>query len=238
MAFERVSISKKVQGWCGWSFLLEIIDACRSPFERGLVATLFETGCRVSELLMLRKDNFLFDQHPELIVVDGAPVLKKYEKVDEIPDPKKKSGKKWITKPVERYRTFPIKKSEPLVEPMLEWLDKVERGKLFPQFDKVKNKRHKVLHIIRKIGSRIKRERIPYTRVPPNKLWPHWFRDQRARQLTWDYGFAPIDLAGFFNWEMPQLGVIPHYTKPDWRELAKKMGVDIRDEMRKLRGYK
>ena len=227
MAFKRVSISKDVQDFCGWNFLLEIMDACRTSFEKALIATLFESGCRVSELLMLKKHNFLLDIHPELIVVDGAPVLKKYKKVDEVPDPKRKSGKRWITQHVVKYRTFPIKRSEPLVEPMLDWMEKVRGEKLFPQFDKVKNKRHKVLHIIRGIGSRIKRERIPFTQVPPSKLWPHWFRDQRARQLSVDYGFTPIDLAGFFDWEMPQLGVVPHYTKPGWRQLARKMGVRI-----------
>ena len=227
MKFSRVSISRDVQDFCGWNFLLEIISACRTPSEKGLVATLFETGCRVSELLMLKKSNFILDMHPELIVMDGVPVLKKYRKIDEVPDPQKKSGRRWVTEPVVRYRTFPIKKSEPLVKPMLDWLEKVRGEKVFPQFDRVKNKRHKVLYLIREIGSRIKRERIPFSQIPPNKLHPHWFRDQRARQLKVDYRFDSLDLAGFFDWEMPQLGAVPEYAKPGWRELAWKMGVEV-----------
>jgi len=229
MAFVRVSVENDVQDFCGWDFLIKLVNTCKNDFQKALIAFLFETGCRVSELLMLKKHNFFLDIHPELIVVDKIPVLKKYKRV--------KIGNKVVIQKVKSYRTIPIKKSEPLAELMLSWLEKTKKDDLFPQLERVKNKRHKVLYIIRKIGSSLRNKEIPSTTVPSDKLWPHWFRSQRARQLVWDYDFTPIDLAAFFNWEIKPLGMIPTYAKPGWRQLALKMGVDVRDTEIKRKKY-
>jgi integrase len=226
--FERCSIEKEVEDFCGWDFLLKILQACCDDFERALVATLFETGCRASELVLLRRSHFLLDVHPKLIVMDGVPVVKKYEKIGEIIDSKGK--KRWITRKREAYRTFPIRRDEPLVKPMLDWVLRIRSGPIFPQLLEVSNPRHRLLYIIRTIGRRMEDmgiERVPFSRIPPSKLHPHWFRDQRVRQLKYDYGFQPLDLAAFFRWEVPQLAVIRIYGMPGWRELALRMGVRV-----------
>lgn len=82
---------------------------------KGLIATLFETGGRISEVLELTKDHF--QVNGEFVRLYGIPVLKK--------------GKN--ARPIDRMRNIPIRLDDPLTAPMLEWLEKADGDKLFPR---------------------------------------------------------------------------------------------------------
>ena len=185
-----------VESFCGWDYLINLVKKCRRDVEKALISALFETGGRVSEVLQLRKDNFIV-QEPFLIV-KAMPVLKRYSKVGEYRD---KNGRmKWITKRKIAYRTFPIHMKEPLCDPLLRYIEGIAEGKLF--------------HM-----SRIQAYRI--VRRLDKNIFPHWFRAQRASQLALEYGFDVHDLIDFFSWKSLQTAI--HYSRMGWKGLANKM---------------
>jgi len=185
-----------VESFCGWDYLLKLVEKCECERDRALISALFETGGRVSEVLQLKKDNFVA-QNP-FLVVKAMPVLKRYNKVGEYRD---KNGKtRWLTERKIAYRTFPIHMKEPLCEPLLSYLTKIDEGKLFHIG------RIQVYRIVRKLDENI---------------FPHWFRAQRASQLALEYGFNIHDLIDFFNWKSLQTAT--HYSRMGWKGLANKM---------------
>ena len=48
----------EIESFCGWDYLLNLIDKCEWLRDKALVSTLFETGGRVSEVLKLKTSNF------------------------------------------------------------------------------------------------------------------------------------------------------------------------------------
>ena len=99
----RTSVAR----FCGWDGLTKFLSKCDTPIKGALFATLFETGCRISEALQLHSD-MLIDEG-ERIVAYGVPVLKK-RKVS--------------------VRNIPMPKHEKLVSPMMNWVEEKE-GLLF-----------------------------------------------------------------------------------------------------------
>jgi len=185
-----------VESFCGWDYLLKLVEKCRREVDKALISALFETGGRVSEVLQLRKDNFVV-QEPFLIV-KAMPVLKRYKKIGEYRD---RTGRiRWRTERKTAYRTFPIHMGEPLCKPLLEYLGGVPEGKLF------NIGRTQAYRIVRKLDE---------------NLFPHWFRAQRASQLALEYGFDVHDLIDFFNWKSLQTAT--HYSRMGWKGLANKM---------------
>ena len=73
--YKRHSVKRDVRRFCGWSLLKKIVSLCRTDLERALVAFIFETGGRISEVLVLRKEMFTVrtDTDPPIIVVQNAP---------------------------------------------------------------------------------------------------------------------------------------------------------------------
>ena len=100
--------------FCGWNTLEGLVKSSRREIVGSLIATLFETGCRVSEALLLNPKQFEVEE--EWVMVYGAPVLKK-GKVD----------------PRSKLRNIPIPIDEPLVPYMIDWVDKCKTKKLFPR---------------------------------------------------------------------------------------------------------
>jgi len=185
-----------VESFCGWDYLLELIDKCKCKRNRGLISALFETGGRVSEVLRLKKANFII-QEP-YIIVKAMPVLKRYEKIGERLDDE--GNKRWITRPKNGYRTFPIHTKEPLCQALVDYIVNLESAQLF------RLSRSQVYRIVTKTD---------------NQIFPHWFRAQRASQLAVEYGFDMHDLVDFFNWK--SLGTAVHYSRMGWKGLATKM---------------
>jgi len=187
-----------VKEFCGWDYLMRIIKRARKGEERALIATLFLTGGRVSEVLQLRRDHFDLSNE-KVILVKGMPVEKRFRKVGEY----KIGGKvKWDTVKEFDERTFPIMRSEPLVPTLLEWLNGIhDKDKLL--FDM---SRTKAFYIVRDVEK---------------DLYPHWFRAQRASQLAAEYGFDLHSLMDYFHWKDIQIAL--HYSRLGWQGLARKM---------------
>lgn len=185
-----------VENFVGWPFLEKILASCKHPRDRGLIAALFETGGRVSEVLELTIENFL-RQYP-FLVVKSMPVFKRYEKMEDYQDVEGKT--RWLTEPKKAYRTFPIHLKEPLVQPLLALIERKKQGRLF------KIGRKRVYQIV--------------TALHPT-IYPHWFRAQRASQLALEYGYDVHDLVDFFNWKDMVTAV--HYSRMGWKGLAAKM---------------
>lgn len=217
---------EEVKGFCGWDFLLSLVRVFDFPPYRGLVSALFLTGGRVSEVLALKKSNFNLEAHPKLIVVEGMPLLKRYEVLDRVKDPSKKSGFRAVTVRVSDVRFVPIRRDEPLVPFLLEWLGRC-RGSLF-EFD-----RFDVFYMLRDAGRKLNRY-IPMTKhrlenrpLHSSEIFPHLLRAERACQLAQEYGFDVLALRQFFGWRPRKTDMAERYASLSWKGLAKRMGVDV-----------
>jgi len=217
----------EVEGFCGWEFLLSLTTVFDSPMYMGFIATLFETGGRISEVLQLRKTHFNLGLHPELIVVEHMPVLKRYEFVEKKPDPTRKRGFRWVTKKKRDYRFFPIRRDEALVSYMLKWLEMAPTDKLF-QFSRVN-----AFLKLRKAGEILNRS-IPFTKhrfkdrsLRSSEIFPHLLRAERASQLASEYSFDVYGLRQFFGWKPRKLDMAEKYASLDWKGLARRMGVTV-----------
>ena len=199
------SVEKDIEAFCGWKFLLKLVNASPLLIDRFLLSGLFLTGCRVRELIQLKKKLFNFDFHPELIVVENAPVVKRYSRKEK--------------KVVPAFRSFPIRRDEPLVPYFLEGLKHVE-DKLYPYT------RQSVFLKVRRIGKQLNME-VPFSSIHSSELYPHWFRAQRARQLRHDYKFTDEDLRDWFGWKYTKERMPAIYGRSSVIELAEKMGVRI-----------
>jgi len=176
---KKHSVEKDVEEFCGYDFLLQLVEKAPDLMSKALISFLFETGGRISEVLALKRSNIDFSQ-PEVILVKKMPVLKKYRKVGEIEDPSKKSGKRWITEKIEATHTVPILKSSPLSPFIEKWCeDKNLHERLFPIT------RTTALNWVRRIGKMVS---------PSFELYPHWFRAQKACQLASEYGYDVFSL--------------------------------------------
>ena len=243
------SVKVDVDAFCGWGFLLELIEAAPSAFMRGLMAALFGTGGRISEVLGLETwmvDTSLCDR---VVVVQQMPLLKRYEKVGDVtkwkcvghctkrwkekPTPGEFATHKiqeyagWVTKPVEDHRSFPIRVDEPVTPYFTDWWERrVEAGErvLFPI------KRSAAFVRVRKVGEALDRD-IPFCKIRSPLIYDHWFRSEKACQLAFDYGFDDDDLDLFFGWKERRPGMSERtsrrYSKLGWIGLARKMGVDV-----------
>lgn len=190
-------VDKDVREFCGWPKLMEILSRASPGRDRALIATIFLTGGRISEVLLLRRSSFNLSE-PTVIVVKSMRVLKRFRKVGE----KIVEGKKrWITEELEDYRSFPISRKEPPVPILEEWLGGLKGEEKLFDISRVK-----AFQIVRGLGK---------------ELYPHWFRAQRACQLAVDYGFDLHELMDYFYWK--DIKIAMHYSKLGWRGLAKKM---------------
>ena len=154
-----------VPRFCGWPQLQEFYEACPTEEVRALFAVLFETGCRVSEALKLRGDMFVEDDDKWLTVY-RAPVLKKKE----------------YAPLADRFRNIPLLRTEPLVEPMMKYVE-AHPGQLF---------KHSRVWVWRNIVA------------VDDRWWCHRIRSERATHLHTEYGYEVPELMKFFNWSEPK----------------------------------
>lgn len=238
------NVKDDVDDFCGWPFLLELIETASTPFMQGLIAALFGTGGRISEVLALQKRNVDTTLHPEVVVVQQMPLLKRFEKDkqksvikwkcdghcnkrwNKMPTPtefrehKIKAYDGWITKPILDHRTFPILQVELTTPYFTSWCETVKKGLLFPI------KRSAAFVKVRAVGRKLDAD-IPFCNIRSPKLYCHWFRAERAYQLAFDYGFDRTDLEVFFDWKERKPSMAAHYASAGWISLAKKMGAKV-----------
>jgi integrase len=202
---KKRSIERDIEAFCGWDFLERLAGASSHYLDGEVISGLFLTGCRVSELLMLRRENFRLNVHPELVVVERAPVIKRYSR---------KLRKRYIA-----YRTFCFRRDEPLVPFLLKRL-KNARAFLYPFT------RQGIFYAVRRVGDIVNMP-VPFSNIHSSQLYPHWFRAQRARQLKYDYGFSDEMLRDWFGWKFRSEGMPAIYGKYSYLEFARQMGVSL-----------
>lgn len=199
--YHRRSVEEIERFW-GWDFLKKLVASCRHGVnlkrDRALICALFETGGRSSEVLQLTREMFVRKDLPaNTVVVRGMPVSKRYKKIGELENPTEK--RKMLTQQVKAFRSFPIRTDEPLCKTLMEYVETRE-AKLF------NIGRRRVYQIVTSLDPRI---------------WPHWFRSQRASQLAWDYDFDAQQLSEFFNWN--DIKTAFRYSHFGYKKLAESM---------------
>jgi integrase len=218
--YTRASVGADVEEFVGWDVLMELVEECErseykpspawdlDPFDyrerlvrrdQALVAALFLTGGRVSEVVGLRVGNFevrAFD-----VRVKGMMVLKRYKKISHYLDDD--GRKRYVTEKVAMTRgTFSISRDEPLVPYLLNWIKESE-DYLFPSPSRnLHLSRQRAYQIVTSLGDRV-----------GVRVWNHWFRSQRASQLATEYSFDIQVLADWFKWS--KLDTARIYTKLD-----------------------
>ncbi|MFW6109687.1 MAG: tyrosine-type recombinase/integrase [archaeon] len=218
--YTRASVGSDVEEFVGWDTLLDLINECENteyspspawkvdPWDyrgglirrdQALIAALFLTGGRVSEVIGLRSHNFRLRARE--VRVHGMSVLKRYRKTGSYRD--SEGSKRYYTEPVVMTRgIFSINREEPLVPYLLTWLDSVD-DYLFPSPSRNPYlSRQRAYQIVTDIGERV-----------GLKIWNHWFRSQRASQLVTEYSFDIHVLADWFKWS--KLDTARTYTKLD-----------------------
>jgi len=183
------------------------VESCETELEKSFIATLFLSGGRVSEVLQLQAHHFDIVEEEGLVIVRGAPLLKRYKKVEKRPDGT------WITESQDvTRRPFPLIAQEPLMPYLLDRLKQVRSGYLFP------SPRRPGRPLSRAWAFKLARRMEDASNIP---CWPHAFRSWRASQLVSDYSFELLDLIDFFTWE--KMDTALGYTRRGPWGLAKKM---------------
>lgn len=213
--YKRVSVGD-IPEFVGWDFLLKLVDRANqveyidryyNERDKALVAALFETGGRVSEVLSLRQKNFDFDTSENFILVKGMPVLKRIKKTGlRIVDGKRK----WETeRKVMSRGIFPIRREDPLTPILANWVENVD-DYLFPgrSFQRPYLSPTRVYQIVVGLGVDLHTN-------------PHWFRSQRASQLASEYGWDLGELMEFFIWK--KVETAQKYARLGWQDLARRM---------------
>ena len=207
--------AEAVTRFCGWRDLFKFLSKCETPVTGALFATLFETGCRISEGLML--DSSMFVENTDTLRIYSVPVLKKNHKQrkKEIPEEMRLILTQEQIDTIEKYyeehkppevpkklvtRTIPIPKKEPLVSAMMNWVHEQD-GLLFPDLD-----RFEAYRMINGVD---------------DAWWLHRIRSERATQLTIEYNYTIQDLMKFFNWSSPNIAA--RYVRLNPSDLEKKM---------------
>jgi len=221
--------AEEVKEFCGWDFLMRMVEQADSPRLKLLIAAGFSTGARINETLKLEAKHFDFNLDPNMVVVRAMPVIKRYEKIGQttkwkcIGHCKMRWGSAqrqrepteiersrhnileyqgWVTRPKEAYRTFPFPKTEPLVKTLQELLP--ANGKLFSVgYSTAYNE---LTNLGQSMG----------TWIPT-----HWFRAQRASQLAFEYGFSEHELIEWFLWRDYMTAF--NYARKGYKGLAAKM---------------
>lgn len=167
---------------------------------KALIAALFLTGGRITEVLMLKRDDFIFDD-PEATENNSFLVKDMYV----FKAPKDKKNKKTIPRPP---RTFPIKRDEPLASHLEKWVKKENAGKyLFP------TTRSEFMHpstafiIVREAGDLLD---------SPRHINCKWFRQQRIEYLAEVRGFSRYEIQQYL--QLRQILKVKS-GREDWRKL-------------------
>jgi ribosomal protein L40E len=239
--YQRHSVERDVKHFCGWQILLKCLGIAKDQDEKNLIAFTFETGGRISEVLQLKTTmfNVVKDAKPPILVVQGMPLVKQYEKESEhleclkchTLNPKgistcQKCGENLLMNGKKRFKTrllvesrneFVIRCDEPLCRVMLpELLQHMKKNQplIFrdPKTGKSRNRRW-AYRVLRKIGDKA-----------GIYLYPHRLRSERACHL----GNSPKaeSLLEWFAWE--HWNTAKRYSKKGAFGLAQELGVDVK----------
>jgi integrase len=224
---KRASVERDVTEFVGFEKLIELVGQLDKS-NRALFAGAFLTGGRISEVLKLRRENFIMME--KLIRVRKMPLLKQYskterwiEQVSERPanvlrrlytfDPATQMWwrRRFKTERREEFRReFAFPADEPLATILIQHLSKIESGLMFDAT------RQGAWRALRKIG-----------------IYPHWLRAQRASCLIAFWGFSMEQMMEWMGWK----GLVSamRYGRMGWRRLADMFqGVQIPSHIREM----
>ncbi len=246
--YQRFRVEELPQ-FCGWDLLLSLVEECENiPYyetsrlirlteeeraevrrrlvmrDQALIATAFETGGRISEVLALRCGNF--EVAEDRIIVRDMPVVKRWRKLREEvevwrgegdPEPglryhflPKYGGwvrRRFMTEGIkDRRNVLEIPTFEPLTPYIIQWLKWFkEDDYLFPSYGKPGNPPitpTRAYQIVRGLGERLGLQKWDeYGNLLNRHVCNHWFRSQRASQLASEYGFREWELRVWFSWK-------------------------------------
>lgn len=63
----------------------KLIDACRNPRDRAFIAALYESGCRIGEILLLKISQVIFDSYGAQLLVDGKTGFRRVRVISSAP---------------------------------------------------------------------------------------------------------------------------------------------------------
>ena len=184
-----------VPEWVGWDNMLGYYNGCPSQLHRNLFTTLFETGGRISEILELKPENFVWNE--EAIKVKGM-IVKKYRK--------------------RKKRNFLIKIDEenPLAKDLISFVECCDTEYLFPKGEPFTG-----IPILNEHTSCTRLYLL--VREISDDLWPHWFRAQRASFNAFVRKMNIFDLKEWFMWK--SVDTPAHYINQTLEGMAKQMGI-------------
>lgn len=207
----QTRIERDIRGFIGWDYIEDVSKLSEDPIN---IAGLFLTGCRATEYLELTRGHF--SDMGSYYQATNVPVFKRYDILNKYVDEHGK--RRWETELIEEFRSFAILKTEPLAETFWENIrDCPRESKLFhkPQVNNQYWQLYKLVHDIDP----------PYSPLAPmdeygeqRRLYPHWFRGQRAAQLRVEYNLDINRLMEFFRWEGPDTAL--HYARLSVGDMA------------------
>lgn len=161
--YHRLNVEKYIDEFCGWHNLEKLISYIPDEMQKAYFVTLFQTGGRATETLLLTKEVFTVLPEDGVIKVKGMKMLKRYEKTDSYKDEQGKNH--WVTeKDLSAVRkTFVIKRSEPfspILERYLEGISNPE-AYLFPS-PQIHSRRYRKTHSVDE--SLLVNGQFPYSR--------------------------------------------------------------------------
>lgn len=183
---EKGNVYRDVDEWIGWEKLGDMVGQIEQSRDKNILRAIFLTGGRVSEVIRLKPGMFSEADENGLIRVMGAPLEK--------------------NKTLSERRPFYIKRDEPLMESLHEWIRGSNKW-LFP------SGLGKDPFVTRGWAWQVVNE--------ATNRYPHFFRALRATQLVYEYGLTYEDLIVWFTWQ--NVGTAMHYSKGDPRKIAEKM---------------
>lgn len=237
--YKRHSVENDFKKFCGFTTLKRIVAIAQPEILKAFIVFLWATGGRVSETLKLRKEMFTLriDTEPPILIVDGAPLEKRYAKVAEYieckncrePNHTRKEceacgadlmvngQRRFITeRHIDEARNeFAIRLDDPFADIILDWLKDCDNYLFLNPMTNRPYSRKWAYNKIREIGDKL-----------GLSLWPHRFRAERASYLGTH--LRAESLLEWFSWE--SWNTAKKYSKKGALGLAKELGVKVKNE--------
>jgi len=199
---------RQYAGFCGWPEIRKAL-ATADDVSRTIFIGLFVTGARAMELPTLRRSQVDLDFSEDIAMVKGMHVEKQRDRINLVdaegrPVLDEYGRRRFYLKSKPGYRTFPIRKDEPLAREFIEHVSQFD-GDEKPYPYTYNQIYYRIALIEAEIPRGVpKREWCAYK----GPWWPHRIRSERACQLIRDYWFDIFRLKRWFGWQsslMPEL---------------------------------
>lgn len=193
-------------GFCGWKKLDSTLNKIDREDSINIFVGLFQTGARAMELPSLKRNQVDLDFSDTHIMINSMYVEKQRERInleDMNGEPlyDEKGKRAYILESTEGYRTFPIRKDNPLAPIFIDYVKKFSGDDILYPFSYIQIY-YRIALIDMKKGPKTNWNKIK------GPWWPHRIRAERACQLIRDLRFDVFRLKKWFGWatsQMPEL---------------------------------